>query len=213
MIVRFKDHTVVPGNDDIFPVKDSFKEISYDQLTELYNDEDYIPYAEYLRSNLWHVRRLEILDRDKFKCRNCGAHETEVIKNSDNEDILYWYAPIEISWQDLKGNERLSSFVVPEGSPDRPYNLHIHHKKYIRNRLPWDYDDDDLITLCNYCHKEAHQNNVVPIFDDNGNQIVYKNCDRCGGVGYFRVYKHVEGGRCFKCHGKRFNILLINKKM
>ncbi len=35
--------------------------------------------------------------------------------------------------------------------------LHVHHKTYYPNRDLWDYDDDDLVTLCEYCHNEIHQ--------------------------------------------------------
>ena len=31
--------------------------------------------------------------------------------------------------------------------------LQVHHLLYYGNRDPWDYDDDDLITLCIFCHK------------------------------------------------------------
>lgn len=34
--------------------------------------------------------------------------------------------------------------------------LHIHHLKYIRGRLPWEYDNNNFITLCNDCHKKTH---------------------------------------------------------
>lgn len=34
--------------------------------------------------------------------------------------------------------------------------LHVHHKRYIKNRLPWEYGDNDLITLCEKCHQNIH---------------------------------------------------------
>ena len=34
--------------------------------------------------------------------------------------------------------------------------LTVHHKKYIQNKLIWDYDNNDLITLCDNCHTEIH---------------------------------------------------------
>lgn len=30
--------------------------------------------------------------------------------------------------------------------------LNIHHKRYINGKLPWQYDDCDLITICKDCH-------------------------------------------------------------
>jgi len=35
-------------------------------------------------------------------------------------------------------------------------HLQVHHKKYIKNRLAWEYDDSNLITLCSDCHKKIH---------------------------------------------------------
>jgi len=30
--------------------------------------------------------------------------------------------------------------------------LHVHHYKYISGRDPWEYEDDNFVTLCKYCH-------------------------------------------------------------
>lgn len=36
-------------------------------------------------------------------------------------------------------------------------DLNVHHRYYIANRLPWDYLDNALVTLCVDCHEQAHQ--------------------------------------------------------
>lgn len=36
-------------------------------------------------------------------------------------------------------------------------SLNIHHKVYYSGRLPWEYDDSDLITLCQACHFQLHK--------------------------------------------------------
>lgn len=36
------------------------------------------------------------------------------------------------------------------------HGLDVHHNIYIDNKLPWDYDDKDLITLCKTCHSKIH---------------------------------------------------------
>ena len=33
--------------------------------------------------------------------------------------------------------------------------LHIHHKKYEKGMKPWEYANDDLITLCDRCHENV----------------------------------------------------------
>jgi len=34
--------------------------------------------------------------------------------------------------------------------------LQVHHKKYLPERLAWEYDLDYLITLCRECHERHH---------------------------------------------------------
>ena len=41
---------------------------------------------------------------------------------------------------------------------DRDQPLHVHHRHYRRNEdgslvAAWDYPDEDLVTLCEHCHK------------------------------------------------------------
>ena len=34
--------------------------------------------------------------------------------------------------------------------------LRVHHKKYSKKLLPWEYNDKYLITLCDECHSKIH---------------------------------------------------------
>ena len=36
---------------------------------------------------------------------------------------------------------------------DSDTTLVVHHRRYISNLLPWEYDDSLLVTLCEECHK------------------------------------------------------------
>lgn len=38
---------------------------------------------------------------------------------------------------------------------DDETTLHVHHKKYFKNKEPWDINNKYLITLCKYCHFEV----------------------------------------------------------
>ena len=31
--------------------------------------------------------------------------------------------------------------------------LHVHHKYYLKDKKPWEYPNDALITLCEGCHR------------------------------------------------------------
>ena len=81
--------------------------------------------------------------------------------------------------------------------------LHVHHRYYIEDRCPWEYDDDALITLCSDCHSETHNTETTPLFSETGS-VLYSDlpiCDRCGGRGELPQYKYYMNGICFKCHG------------
>jgi hypothetical protein len=39
--------------------------------------------------------------------------------------------------------------------------LNVHHKKYLRNRKPWEYSDELLITFCEDCHKAQHPEKTI----------------------------------------------------
>ncbi|WP_167616644.1 HNH endonuclease [Maribellus sediminis] len=49
--------------------------------------------------------------------------------------------------------------------------LQAHHRQYhfiIKAndfRLPWEYDDDNYVTLCSTCHAEGHKRYKVPVFN------------------------------------------------
>lgn len=36
-------------------------------------------------------------------------------------------------------------------------SLHVHHRRYIRGRMAWEYGDADLQALCEDCHLEQHE--------------------------------------------------------
>lgn len=40
---------------------------------------------------------------------------------------------------------------------DKTTTLHVHHRRYKRNANPWDYDGEDLVTLCAYCHNSVSE--------------------------------------------------------
>ncbi len=53
------------------------------------------------------------------------------------------------------------------GSAD---GLEVHHRQYHKKSAtgqfvnPWDYKENNLITLCQKCHKLGHQKFTVPVF-------------------------------------------------
>lgn len=39
---------------------------------------------------------------------------------------------------------------------DDQSTLHVHHKRYVRGRMAWEYPDSELVTLCEGCHETMH---------------------------------------------------------
>lgn len=39
--------------------------------------------------------------------------------------------------------------------------LHVHHSRYIKNRMYWEYDNDVLMCLCSKCHERIHKKTQV----------------------------------------------------
>jgi len=130
-------------------------------------------------------------------------------------DILKLKKPSEIEYGDLLMSrewkfkrftilcrDRFNCLNCGVNSPSN----HVHHKYYLKNKLPWDIQDKALETLCHSCHTKKHLNKTIPIYEITGwnrNRIVYKQiyCDRCGNTGYLPQFAHVQNGICFKCKG------------
>ena len=106
-------------------------------------------YIEKLKDPRWQKKRLEIMERDEFKCQKCH--------NPEN-------------------------------------TLHIHHFAYIKDKDPWDYPSDYLITLCEDCHYSI----------GNGNDIQDLQSF------FFRLYRHnLRNGDCFV---DDLNIIMYNEQ-
>lgn len=44
--------------------------------------------------------------------------------------------------------------------------LHVHHRRYIKGRMAWEYCNDELACLCESCHSEEHsaRNDLEELF-------------------------------------------------
>ena len=58
-------------------------------------------------------------------------------------------------------------------------NLQVHHKRYISGRMAWDYDNNDLITLCRNCHYSIHSEELKASCTDlsisTKNFVIYRS--------------------------------------
>ena len=92
-----------------------------------------------------------------------------------------------------------------------PLTLQVHHKQYITGLYAWEYNENDLVTLCSECHLKVHKYLPTKVYAKVGDILRVMNytpCHRCNGTGYFPQYRYVENGICFRCHGERFEELI-----
>ena len=82
--------------------------------------------------------------------------------------------------------------------------LHIHHKYYIKDRNPWEYENDALVTLCAECHQKRHNTTNIPLYSAEKELLIANlpMCNRCQGRGYIPQYHYYCEGICFKCFGE-----------
>ena len=206
-----------------------------DDLINEYGEKKKIPYSRLLETREWHYKRSLIIQRDSDKCSSCHNKTTEYLLGNH----IWWFEyiknikqPNDKFWEKLDYYEKLlgDKFVgisatdddyeyVPEEMDtvvvvDKQYYLQVHHKHYVEGKLPWEYPNEYLITLCNWCHFELHQKQVIPVFIEIKGKLFEKKitpCLRCHGAGIFPQYKHIQDGICFRCDGAKFDEYIIPK--
>lgn len=152
-------------------------------------------YAEKLLDPLWKAKRHWIIRRDDFKCTKCAKTNVNFILRISS--IRRGNTVIEIP-QDLH-------FV-----PEHRLELNVHHKYYHEGKEPWEYVDSALTTLCPDCHKNEHENSVIPFYLKSGEITEATICSRCQGAGYLPEFSHVLDGICFQCWGEGVEIDDLN---
>jgi hypothetical protein len=166
-----------------------------------------LTYGDLLLTKEWQERRLQILQKDDNYCTECGLSAT------------VWYEGKLISFD--KNNFLDIEYDGERITADSPVTLeknvylHVHHKFYVRGRLPWEYQDEELTTLCNWCHWELHKTVKIKIFQETEKileELNYYVCERCHGAGVFPEFSHVHDGICFRCNGARYEELIGKPK-
>ena len=59
-------------------------------------------------------------------------------------------------WQKRRLEMLESAVFQCQECEDTETTLHVHHKRYFKGRDIWDYSDEELIVLCEKCHKQEH---------------------------------------------------------
>ncbi len=181
----------------------------------------HIPYPELLNTYEWDKRRTEILKRDKNLCKICNRKADEKMSPSDKH---YYRKPNEEELKEfreplvIKGEDGDSDLIIKRAIPvgiliENPIILHVHHEIYFWDSLPWEYYDNELVSVCAECHSDIHEKQVIPVYNNRlERKIVYNRpCERCNGIGYLQQYTHYHKGVCFTCNGLRFKELYNRK--
>jgi hypothetical protein len=130
-----------------------------------------------------------------------------IIRSNSILQIGYSQLLNSIEWKYKRINILVRDGYKCQVCSQNSFRLHVHHKCYIKNELPWEINDSQLMSVCYKCHKEIHNSTQIPVYeiDWKGNMLLSSNhniyCGRCAGAGWFPQYKHVEDGVCFQCRG------------
>jgi len=192
--------------------------MTYKELLEKLSG-DKPTYGELLQTTEWQHKRNEIIIRDEV-CQVCKRSETfnkptynktgnqYLYEDNSKSSIVKIFDPLDpFSEEEIDLSDLFPAMNIKISNV--PIIMQVHHKRYIKGRLPWDYEDYYLVTLCDRCHFLYHQKHKVKVYDDFSQELDYHTCDRCNGAGWFPEYLHVEKGICFKCSGDRFTSSIV----
>lgn len=60
-------------------------------------------------------------------------------------------------WQKVRLKKLEASEWRCECCYDHEVTLSVHHKRYVKGRMPWEYKDHELAVLCQPCHEFEHE--------------------------------------------------------
>ncbi len=59
-------------------------------------------------------------------------------------------------WQKMRLKKLEAAGWVCQRCYDDGTTLSVHHKRYVKGRMPWEYPEHELVVLCQPCHEEEH---------------------------------------------------------
>lgn len=190
--------------------------------SELKNE--FITYSEKLKTYEWRNKRNYIVNRDNHSCNKCKSKPTEfqngryVRKKTEKEIREYkeyfgklWFESVKEEYKEIYDPENPPWFLqnedrIPLNHEPNPTFLHVHHKYYVLNNLPWEYPNEALVTLCQNCHQNLHNETEIEVFTDENKttKVEIIICEKCNGSGYLPEFHYYEKGICFSCNGEKY---------
>ncbi len=96
-----------------------------------------------------------------------GVNGTHMGKMSYSDQLKHPF------WQRKRLEVMESAGFACECCGDKETTFHVHHKRYVKGRLVWEYEGHELQLLCAHCHASEHESQesfaaVLAEFDDQG---------------------------------------------
>lgn len=174
------------------------------------NGVTYISYEDLLWTEEWLSFRNTIKERDNFTCTRCGISQFAEMTDEEFEKVKIksgygkYFDLMKGAFVDTPSEFclNLNDNLPSRTKFDKNIKLEVHHKYYIWNNLPWEYDITALTTLCDKCHEEEHfKQKEIYVDEKLQSKKELAPCSRCGGRGYIPKFIHVQMGICFNCGG------------
>lgn len=103
--------------------------------------------------------------------------------NGTNVTMTYREQLLHPNWQRKRLEVLQRAEFACEMCFESERTLHVHHKRYVKGRMAWEYDLGELIALCDSCHEYEHE--IAP---DRQELLARLHGDGPWGVGDFMAY-------------------------
>lgn len=80
------------------------------------------------------------------------------VLSGDQEETMTNYSQLlkDPRWQKVRLKKLEAAEWRCEKCMDSETMLSVHHKRYVKGRKPWEYEEHELVVLCQPCHEEEH---------------------------------------------------------
>lgn len=97
-----------------------------------------------------------VIPEKRYSCPPADVHLAGVEKGIDMK-LTYGEQLKRPEWQKMRLRVLENAGWKCEQCGNKEQMLHVHHKRYIKGRMAWDYELDNFEALCESCHKDNHQ--------------------------------------------------------
>lgn len=84
-----------------------------------------------------------------------------VVEGDDMAKLTYKEQLLHPNWQRKRLEVLERAEFKCESCYDGESTLHVHHKRYLKGRMAWEYEHNELMALCVSCHEEHHANGDI----------------------------------------------------